>query len=282
VADEFDAVSWREIADALESGVGDSFFEYPNRSVIQFTDFIQSLKETEGMDRSFDKERINERLSLYFEYSELIEEVEKANSQFEVDFDELSEYLRRTWEDRLHDEYEFEDSGWVTYVATNVKWQKIYPEYWEQNPEVGGEVQMFFRHSPKTDALRDGRLSFRLRLPSHRDVHMEDYEGNGSFNEVFTDLCSDGYREQIREVLDDLEVDDVSLGSASALFTKHYDLEPSNLTDSYIERLCQACGDFCENPDVVQVFDEVFEEAYRTAFEEEPSGEPPSTLRRKS
>lgn len=83
----FDAVSWIDLVHSFEAGTQDSLFEYPNRSVIQFTDFIQSLKETENMDSSIEEDELNERLELYFEYSDLIKQNEQANSQFESDFD---------------------------------------------------------------------------------------------------------------------------------------------------------------------------------------------------
>lgn len=65
------------------------------RSVIQFTDFIQSLKETESMDTSIDEDELTDRLNLYFEYSDLIQQVEQANSQFESDFDANPDFLNR-------------------------------------------------------------------------------------------------------------------------------------------------------------------------------------------
>lgn len=125
----FESVSWSDIVGSFERKTRESLFEYPNRSVIQFTDFIQSLKETENMDSSIDEDELNERLNLYFEHSELIQQVENANSQFESDFEDLSTYLKDNWESKIIDKYDFEDSGWKTSLASNPKWQGILPEY---------------------------------------------------------------------------------------------------------------------------------------------------------
>jgi hypothetical protein len=97
----FEAVSWTTLVEWFETETQDSLFEYPNRSVIQFTDFIQSLKRTEDMDSSIEEDELNERLDLYFEYSDLIERVEQADSQFESDFEDVSTYLTDNWETQL-------------------------------------------------------------------------------------------------------------------------------------------------------------------------------------
>jgi len=115
----------------FEDETRDSLFDYPNRSVIQFTDFIQSLKETEGMDSSIDENELNERLTLYFDHSDLIRQVEKANSQFENDFEDVSAHLRATWVDTIADKYDFENSGWKTPTSGGAEYQKIFPAYWD-------------------------------------------------------------------------------------------------------------------------------------------------------
>ncbi|MDL5363144.1 hypothetical protein [Halalkalicoccus sp. NIPERK01] len=46
------------------------------------------------MDSEIDEDELNERLNLYFEHDRLIRQVEKANWQFESDFEDLSTYLK--------------------------------------------------------------------------------------------------------------------------------------------------------------------------------------------
>lgn len=231
------------------------------------------------MDPSFNKDNINKRLDLYFEYSDLIEEVEKANSQFEADFDELSDYLIQSWEERIQQQYDFEDSGWTTSSSSNPKWQKIYPDYWHQNPrDISSSIHLYFRHSPTTEGLRDRQLSFRLRLPPQRIIHTKAYEGDKSFNSTFISECSNEYRDAIEEALEGLEVDEIRLHSASSLFVKHYNLESPNLTDSYYEKLEQACDEFCMNEDLLDEVNDAFEDAYREVFGESPEGVRPDTL----
>jgi hypothetical protein len=281
-SETFESVSWSDIVGSFEAKMQDSLFEYPNRSVIQFTDFIQSLKETEDMDSSIEEDELNERLHLYFEHSDLIQQVERANSQFESDFEDVSTYLKNSWVDPLSKKYDFENSGWKTSRSSNAKWQKILPTYWEQDPPNGDNtIQLFFRHSPTTTQLRDQTLSFRLRLPPHRNVHTEKRHEGGSFNDVFTGKCTER-AEDIEESLDGIDVDEFRLGSASALVVKNYPLDPQNLTSSYVNQLDNAVADFCAEPsEFPRVISEVFEETYREVFDPEPVGEFSGGLRKR-
>lgn len=159
----FDVVDWSYLVERFEAEIGDSLFEYPNRSAVQFTDFIRALKKTEGMDSEIDEDELNERLNLYFEHNRLIRQVEKANSQFESDFEDVSSYLQDNWESKIVEKYDFEKSGWKTSPSSNPKWQGILPEYWDQDPlDTSSTIRLYYRHSPTTESLRNRRLTFRL------------------------------------------------------------------------------------------------------------------------
>ena len=279
----FESVSWADLVESFEAGTQDSLFEYPNRSVIQWTDFIQSLKETEDMDSPIDEDEINERLDLYFRYNDLIEEVEQANSQFESDFEDVSTYLTDNWETKLTKKYDFESSGWKTSSASNPKWQKILPEYWDQDPlDSRSTIQLYFRHSPTTTQLRDQALSFRLRLPPQRNVHTERRHDGQSFNDVFTKKCRSEYAERIERSLAEIDVDELRLRSASALVVKNYPLDPNNLTGSYFNQLDTAVSDFCTNrSEFSKIINSVFEETYTEVFDENPIGEFSGPLRKR-
>lgn len=276
----FDVIDWAELVEQFEADIQDSLFQYPNRSAIQFTDFIRSLKETEGMDSEFDEDELNKRLNLFFEHDRLIRQVEKANSQFESDFEDLSSFLRVNWESEVIERYNFEDSGWKTSPSSNPKWQGILPEYWDQDPlNRSSTIKLYFRHSPTTKSLRNRRLSFRLRLPPSRNVHTEKRHNGRSFNDLFTKKCTTEYRDRIHESLETLDVDESRLGSASTLVAKNYQLDPHNLTGSYFEQLERAIDEFCcaEN-DLLIAINEVFEQSYQEVFGEEPTGDFPAYL----
>ncbi len=271
----FEAISWADLAESFEAGTQASLFEYPNRSVIQFTDFIQSLKETEGMDSSIDEEELNERLNVYFEHSDLIQQVEQANSQFESDFDDVSTYLQDNWVDKLVSKYNVEGSGWTTSVSSNAEYQKLFPAYWDQDPlNRTSTIQLFYRHSPTTELLRNQTLRFRLRLPPARNVHTETQNSGRSFNALFAEKCTSKYNDRIHDALTKVGVDDIRLGSASALVVKDYPIDPNNLVGSYFDQLDTAVSDFCgPHSDLPIVMNDVFEEVYRDVFDEDPIGE---------
>lgn len=276
----FDVVSWSELVESFEAEIGDSLFEYPNRSVIQFTDFIQSLKETEGMTSEIDEDELNERLNLYFEHDRLIRQVQQANSQFESDFKDVSTYLKENWESEIVEKYNFEDSGWKTSPSSNPKWQGILPEYWDQDPlDRSSTIKLYFRHSPTTESLRDRRLTFRLRLPPSRNVHTEKLHDGQSFNDVFAEKCTTEFGARLRDALEPIGVDERRLGSASALVEKHYQLDPHNLTRSYFDQLENAIDEFCcaEN-DLLVTINEIFEQTYQDIFGEDPAGDFPGHL----
>jgi len=278
-SDRFESLNWRNLVDRFESEVQDSLYDYPNRSVIQFTDFIQSLKETEGMDSDIDTDELNERLNLYFEHDRLIRQIEKANSQFESDFETVSTYLISNWESELREKFDFQDSGWKTSPSSTAKWQGIFPAYWDQDPlNQSSAIKLYFRHSPTTESLRNQQLIFRLRLPPARNVHTNNHHDDRSFNDVFAENCTVEYNEQIQDALVSIDAHDSRLGSASALVKKTYPLDPNNLTESYFGQLERAVEEFCCNEAFVTVFNQVFEDAYRTVFDMEPAGEFPEPL----
>ena len=278
--ENFESVTWFDLVESFEGETQGSLFEYPNRSVIHFTDFIQSLRETEDMDSPIEEDELNERLHLYFEHDDLIQQVERANSQFESDFEDVSTYLKNTWGTKLSKRYDFENSGWKTATSSSPKWQKILPAYWDQDPlDSRSTIQLYYRHSPTTTQLRDQFLSFRLRLPPQRNVHTEKRHEGQSFNDVFTEKCTIEYAERIERSLEGIDVDELRLGNASALVVKNYQLDPHNLTGSYFEQLDNAVSDFCtDRSNLSGIINRVFEETYQEVFSKEPAGDFPGTL----
>ncbi len=280
-SNEFDAVDWAAIAKTFDNRLQGSLFQYPNRSVIQLTDFIQSLQETENMDSPLEEDELTQRLKIYFEYDDVIQQVEQAQRQFENDFDDLSNHLTARWSDKIRDRFDISGSGWKIRSNDSPKWQGLMPEYWDQDP-FGWEstIALYFRIPPTTGNLRNQELSFRLRLPPQRKVHKRTFEGDGSFNAVFTEKCTGEYEEEIRTELEKLDVDEINLGRASALFIKNYDLDPEKLVSSYFAQVTTAVDEFCsESPKLLTLMNSAFEESYEEVFGElPPAGEFSGTL----
>ena len=276
----FESVSWAAVVEQFESDLQEAMFEYPNRSVVQFTDFMESLRQTEDMDSSVNEDELNERLSVYFEHSNLIQQVEQANSQFESDFEDLSTYITEQWANKLESQYEFENSGWRISTASNPKWQKVLPEYWDQDPlNSRSTIQLFYRHSPTIDLLREQILRFRLRLPPERSVHTQGRESGRSFNNIFTEKCAATYNSDIEDTAGRINVDETKLTIASAIITKDYQLDRDNLVNSYFQQLDGAVGEFCTDQNALStVIDNAFEEAYREVFSQDPVGSFPGAL----
>jgi hypothetical protein len=149
------------------------------------------------------------------------------------------------------------------------------PEYWDQDPFGGGStIALYFRIPITAEHLRNQELSFRLRLPPQRKVHKQTFEEDRSFNSVFTEKCRGEDGEEIRAELKKLDVDEIKLGRASALFTKSYDLDPENLVSSYFTQVTTAVNEFCsENSQLLTLMNSVFEASYKDVFDESPTGE---------
>ncbi|WP_227134605.1 PD-(D/E)XK nuclease family protein [Halorubellus salinus] len=273
--DRFNEVSWEDLADAFEECLDGSLFQYPTRSVIQFTDFINSLQETENMPKPFDEDELSDRLKLYFEYDDVIDQVEQAQRQFETDFDDLSTHLTTHWQDTIQEHFPLEDSGWIIRDADSAKWQGFRPTYWEQNPrDDGGTLELYYHLPPTTETLRNRQLAFHLRLPPQRKLHKRTYEADHSFNNVFTEKASTDYEAKIRGALEEIDDVEIRLGSASTLFTKTYELDPENLVESYLDNATTAVEEFCtDNTELVSLMNTVFEESYEDVFEEAPVGD---------
>jgi len=272
--DDFDAVDWATIAEMFDHRLQGSLFQYPNRSVVQFTDFIRSLQETENMDSPLDEDELTERLKLYFEYDDVIQQVEQAHRQFETDFDDVSSHLTARWGDTIREQFDVAGSGWKIRSNDSPKWQGLMPEYWDQDPfGWDSTVALYFRIPPTTEHLRNQELSFRLRLPPQRKVHTQTFDGEKSFNDVFTEKCTGESGKKIRLELEKLDVDEISLGRASALFVKTYDLDPANLVSSYFAQVTTAIEEFCsEDSQLVRHLNSVFEASYEDVFGEPPAG----------
>ncbi len=283
-SDLFESISWADLVRVFENKIEKGVFDYPHRSVVQFLDFLRSLKEVENMgDESKEKELelIEKRLKLYFGQKELIEKVEEANRQFQQDFDELSQHIHETWEDRLDQIYDFSGSDWLT-IPSRPKYENILPQHWFREPleESDNTMKIFFRHYPTTDQLREKELSFRLRLPTGRILHINSFNSEKCFNDL---LCEKlvANKEAVKRSLKNVEGTEFSLGSAGALIEKRYELDEKNLYNSYLKNLERACEEFCENEELIEVVNECFEEAFREAFGKEPEGEGVIELKKK-
>jgi len=272
---EFTPVDWATTADRFDNQLQGSLFQYPNRSVIQLTDFVQSLAETENMDSPLDEDELTDRLALYFEFDDVIQQVEQAHREFENDFDEVSSHLTAQWADHIREQYDVAGSGWQIRSTDNPQYQGLTPAYWDQDPMGwNSTVEVYFQIPLTTEQLRKQELSFRLRLPPQRKVHINSFEGDRSFNTVFTEKCTGKYEAAIQEELADLAIDERKLGTASTLFRKEYDVDSANLISSNLAQVRTAVTEFCsENSELLMHLNTVFEDSYEEVFGESPAGE---------
>jgi len=287
-SDVFESISWADLVDVFEEKIERGVFDYPHRSVIQFLDFLRSLKEVENMgdeSKENELELVKNRLNLYFEQKELIEKVEEANKQFQQDFKELAEYLNSSWDDKLLKIYDFSGLGWSIYHSSEKYkgyYEGIYPDYWQQRPIEGDiRLQIFFAHSTTSEFIREKKLSFRLRVPTHRNVHRKTFDGSeDSFNKLFCDNLVSS-RQRLKNTLKEVKGVKFSLRRSGAILEKEYELKPEDLYNSYLKKLEKACEEFCENEELIEIVNECFTEAYREAFGKEPTGEGVKALKKK-
>jgi hypothetical protein len=91
---------------------------------------------------------------------------------------------------------------------------------------------------------------------------------------LFAEKCLSTYNDRIHDALTKIGVDDIRLGSVSALVVKDYPLDPNNLVGSYFDQLDTAVSEFCgPHSELPIVMNDVFEEVYQDVFDEDPIGE---------
>ena len=184
----FFPISWKQITNEFENVINKNAFDHPQRSVVQFRDLLRTMRKVAGKEDKPAKRRhdeVNKFARFFFEQEEYMDDVENAKSAFNNVLQTLANHLQNNWTEKLNENINWNKGQKTWYAERNdnyPQYQWIGPEHWRVEKD-NNELRLGFVHSTTADALRNKKLSFRLRLPPQRNLHTEKDENDKSFND---------------------------------------------------------------------------------------------------
>ncbi len=192
VDESFTEISWAELVGLFSEELTPELMGYPTRSVVQFTDFVHSLREVEEMGTNEAEKNAQEDLvNLYLEKRNIIQKVEEAKGEMDSVMSDYLERLFENWEEELinhlddgelevtdryeetHDQFpdarsfKANKNTWFLREGNN-GYLQIFRENWidEHSKNDDGPVLYFFHRARKGEILsEDGeRVKFGLRI----------------------------------------------------------------------------------------------------------------------
>lgn len=269
VADEFVPVSWKWVAEEIQTFLAESQGKYPGRTIAQLETFAGTIQSELQMTEY--QENQQEKVELYVEHYNGISEVQQV-------FDEQWEQFRETWGTRLFEALDtavvvdspniedrrimakitMEDGSekkWV--VLQDSDWGTIYsPEHWRAEiDQIDEEPRVYFLHrvgdKHKPVAVGNRKLKFRLQSPR--------YNSPTAFYENFaTKFESD---EQIADLI---PARTTRTGNKANVLEATYDINVDSHSDffeAYIAALSLAMDEHViSNPELINRIDELYSE----------------------
>jgi hypothetical protein len=277
-AEEFVPISWRWIADQIQTFLAESHGEYPARTIAQLETFVGTI-QSETMTTEY-QENQQEKAELYFEYYSEIAEAQEA-------FENRWEWFANNWGNQLVEAMDvvepveipslrdtdiaveitqpsIEDETWV-FRQGGSEWAGIFKKGWwrqENNLEnictIDGDnndvrITLFHRlEQNRGKAIRDGLLELGL------------YHGRGA-NSQFMDMFKEELTTKV-ENSDNGIPSAVSVGGRrSNPLTATYDI-PVRDHDDFFEAYVAALRDtlrslVIENREITTLIDEAYEQS---------------------
>lgn len=253
VADEFIDITWKAVVKEFEPLLVDNRGKYPARSIAQFADFIDTIKQVIEMAEDTYESTQVEKLKLYFEHENAIRDVEQA-------VESVWESVRDSWADTfLRD---FTPSEWSDkWNCHHTQYGSIYRDSWrldenlEPTQRVSIPVRLNFNHMIRNiESFKEGRLTYVLM-----------WEENNAYRDAFIDLFnSTSWQDRMEP---HFEEHDIEVKGGPKVFTKkRYDVEKRRLPESYFETLQVA---FDEHAELATIITELLSEATKKAGEED-------------
>lgn len=251
-AEEFIDITWKTVVKEFEPLLVDNRGKYPARSIAQFTDFIDTIKQVIGMAEDTYESTQVEKLKLYFEHEDSIRDVEQA-------VESVWESVRDSWADTFLHEYT--PSKWSDeWNCHRTQYGPIYHDSWwldenlEPTQRVSIPVRLNFNHMIRNvESFKEGRLTYVLM-----------WDENNAYRDAFIGLFnSTSWQDRLEP---HLEEHDIEVEGGPKVFTrKRYDVEKQQLPESYFETLQNA---FNEHADLATIITEILTEAIEKAEED--------------
>ncbi len=226
-ADQFADISWEQVKKWLEPLVTQSHGQYPSRTTAQLSDFLDTIRL--DMTDDFHLETEKEKMALYFEYLDAIEEArdgletvwEHAKENWRRRF--LEGYLPETWTEEWH--------------CDPRVYGQIYHSKWRRENSLklpDGKVEMHFVHLIRNiESFEEGKLTFELRWSGGQNQYKK------RFTELFQSKRFAGELDPVLGEYDVIKAPNVTRKNPR-LIRKIYDVDRRDLPSSYYETLSTA------------------------------------------
>lgn len=249
IADEFVDINWRSVVEAFEPILTDSRGKYPQRSISQLADFIDTVKQVTGMSEDTYERAQVEKLKLYFEHEKAIEDVEHAvRSVWEETRDSWTETFLRDFRPAEWDE------SWNCHPT---QYGSIYRDSWWLDEDmlptdtVSIDISLSFTHMIRDfESFKNGNLTFEL-------LWNQNNRYRDSFIERFN---SSRWQKRLQPHLQENDIE--AIGGPKAFTRKQYTVNKRALPESYFETLQLAFDEHAGIADVVtNILEEIINEA---------------------
>lgn len=259
-APQFTNISWREVIEALGRFEYQSHGRYPAKSHAQLSDFFDTIRRELNMtDENFEENQM-EKMRLYFEYADEIDDAQEAFDEWHENIEEggwkerfLRDFEPPSWSDR----WRADPSGfghiyradWQTNDKKDEGWRQTENrEFTTDKPE--SEYRIDFVHKPQNrEMFKQGRLTFQIYCPK---MTAQD----------FTDEFSERFHND-ESVIESLQKQDITRKNEAKMWhtEKVYPFDPEELPDSYYETLRTAFEEHQEIADhITRVFEATLDE----------------------
>lgn len=251
-SDRFRNVTWGQVAEWLTPLLHDGRGRYPSRTAAQLSDFLDTIHL--DMTDDFHLETEKEKMDLYFQYLDAIEEA-KAGLKT------VYENARENWRRYFLDGYA-PDTWTEEWHCDPRKYGQFYHSKWRQEDGLelpDGKVEMHFVHLIRHEtSFTEGTLTVELRWSGGRNRYKQRFE------ELFQ---SDRFASKIGPVLGKHDIVKApNVGPKNPRLTrKVYEVDRRGLPTSYFEALSVAVK---EHQQLAPAINKVLETAIEEVDEE--------------
>lgn len=272
-ADEFVPISWRWVADQIQTFLAESQGKYPARTVVQLETFIGTIR-SEMMTTDY-QESQKEKAELYFEY---YDEIAEARNAFENEWDEFVD----SWGTRLIQRLDNAEVVEIAEMPSSIKvvdvseetnknrrwlfhqgtgdWWGICKENWHKRTD---DLSTIYQ---RRDDQKEVGIRFFNRAEKHRERAIEDGELAISFWHLSSnddEFISD-FNNNLQDRITDIELSPAIeyTGAKTKPLKARYDIplqKYENFFDAYTVGLKRAFVDIAlNNSPLIELLDNIY------------------------
>ncbi|MDS0300891.1 PD-(D/E)XK nuclease family protein [Halogeometricum sp. S1BR25-6] len=254
-SDEFHDLSWQHVVDAFQERLRQSHGRYPERSVSQLQDFLSTIGMVTSTDEDDYTMTQKEKIRLLSEYRDDIDELlDAADALRQRALEEWPTLFRSQLDDRLWtEEWQMRDDPGKYGCIFRYGWyrddENLAPT--TDNEATWGNTgfRLHFGHTiRKKQSFSRGELTYYLVCATSVPLRDE-------FHRVYN---SNRWQSKLQPLLEERNI--TNKGNKKSIMTKTYDVDQSELPESYFSTLATA---FEEHRPIAEIVDGVLNESLK-------------------